>query len=142
MSKVKHTFRIKTEVSEQVRKHSDKTGITLSRIVEDALLAYLQGDKKARPSTNKYTEEFTAYMAFYNKVMSKSFTATDGRKRKFAARRKTFELKDIYDATRNISESAFHMGYNENDKFYATPDFILRSDEQVDKWREESNIWK
>jgi hypothetical protein len=57
-----------------------------------------------------------------------------GRKEKLAKRLETFKLEEILKAAKNLSGSPFHRGENENGIVYATFDFLMRSDEQVDKW--------
>lgn len=58
----------------------------------------------------------------------------DERKRKFNARLAEYTLDDILIAARNLSKSAFHMGDNPDKKKYATFDFLMRNDSQIDKW--------
>lgn len=59
---------------------------------------------------------------------------TSGRKQKLKKRLKSFTKEEILQATRNLSTSPWHMGDNPNGTKYATVDFILRSDEMVEKW--------
>lgn len=59
---------------------------------------------------------------------------TGGRKEKLKARLKTFKLDEIITAAQNLADSPFHMGDNEGGRVYATFDFLMRNDEQVDKW--------
>lgn len=59
---------------------------------------------------------------------------TPGRLRKLNARLKVFTPNQILDAAYNLSQSRFHMGENDAHVKYATVDFLLRNDEQVEKW--------
>lgn len=59
---------------------------------------------------------------------------TPGRLRKLKARLKAFNGEEIERAARNLAKSSWHMGDNPQKVKYADVDFLLRSDEQVDKW--------
>lgn len=59
---------------------------------------------------------------------------TPGRLRKLKARLRTFNGEEVERAARNLAKSKWHMGENPNNVKYASVDFLLRSDEQVDKW--------
>lgn len=57
-----------------------------------------------------------------------------GRKQKLKARLKNFTFSEILLAATNLGRSPYHTGDNPNNVRYATVDFLLRSDEQIDKW--------
>lgn len=59
---------------------------------------------------------------------------TNGRKKKVRQRLKNFTADEILKAAENLSMSEFHMGKNDNHMKYASLDFLIRSDEQVEKW--------
>lgn len=59
---------------------------------------------------------------------------TTDRRRKIAARLKTSTLETLKTAVDNLSKSEFHMGGNDKGMTYNDPDFLYRSDAQVDKW--------
>ena len=84
--------------------------------------------------------EFKTYIQEYNGLMEKRFQPLPALLAKYKARRKTFSKQEIYDATLNLYRSPYHMGDNERGTFYATPDFILRSDSQIDKWKDSNNV--
>lgn len=65
---------------------------------------------------------------------------TPVRKSKIKKRLEYFEPKDIVDAARNLTHSKWHMGDNPNHTKYATVDFLIRSDEQVEKWLNETPV--
>ncbi len=90
---------------------------------------------------NTYSSEFTEFIGWYNSTFGKNFTPTVNRRKQYAVRRKTYSEEDIRRAFTNLSESAYHLGDNKDGRFYATPEFLLRNDEQIDKWRDEKNIW-
>lgn len=58
----------------------------------------------------------------------------DPRKDKLKARLKTYTEEEIIQAARNLTNSTFHMGKNDDNKKYATIDFLIRNDVQVDRW--------
>lgn len=53
---------------------------------------------------------------------------------KYKARTNTFKREEILQAAYNLSCSPFHMGKNDQHTKYATVDFLLRNDEQIEKW--------
>ena len=59
---------------------------------------------------------------------------TPQRVSKYKARTKTFKREEILQAAYNLSCSPFHMGKNDQRTKYATVDFLLRNDEQIEKW--------
>lgn len=73
------------------------------------------------------------YILEFNRLFNSSYLPTDGRREKMKARLKTFTYENVITATRNLSSSAFHRGENDR-KWKADPDFLLRADEQIDKW--------
>lgn len=58
------------------------------------------------------------------------------RRSKLKARLKHFSPDEILLAAENLSRSPFHMGDNDQNTKYASFDFLIRSDEQVEKWRD------
>lgn len=69
----------------------------------------------------------------YNQLWGTKLKATKGRVTKLGVRLKTFTFEEILTALENLSTSPWHRGMNERG-WVADPDFLLRSDEQVDKW--------
>lgn len=59
---------------------------------------------------------------------------SDSRKSKVRARLKTYTPDELIKAIDNIRKSDWHMGENPSSKFYATPEFIFRSDEMIEGW--------
>jgi hypothetical protein len=58
---------------------------------------------------------------------------TEGRVRKLGLRLEKFSLSQILEALENLSLSEFHRGKNDRG-WKADPDFLINSDEKVDKW--------
>jgi len=103
---------------------SDTTGdkeVTRSRHGGDNKQEY-KNDKNIR----KYIESF-------NKLFFTKYKETSGRTKKLALRLKEYPLKEILKALDNLASSEFHRGKN-NHGWKADPDFLIRSEEQVDKW--------
>lgn len=63
----------------------------------------------------------------------KNYTLTDTRKKLLNLRRKIFSLEQIKQAVTNMFSNEFYSGVNDR-RWCATPDFILRNDEQIDKF--------
>lgn len=73
------------------------------------------------------------YVDVFNKLFERQFRTTTGRERKLKARLKVFSMEQILKALENLSKSPWHRGVNDRG-WQADPDFLIRSDEQVDKW--------
>jgi hypothetical protein len=69
----------------------------------------------------------------FNKLFKASYRPTKQRGEKLRARLKTYTFEEIKKAMENMSRSPWHQGENERG-WKADPDFLLRSDEQIDKW--------
>jgi hypothetical protein len=82
--------------------------------------------EKEQSNVEKYVEK-------YNELFNREFRTTDGRKRKLKARLKTYSMEQILKSLKNLSQSPFHRGVNDRG-WQADPDFLIRNDEQVDKW--------
>lgn len=73
------------------------------------------------------------FLEEFNSLFKRNYKPTAGRIKKLSLRLKSFTLEDILRATRNLAKSPFHRGVNDRG-WTADPDFLLRSDEQIDKW--------
>ncbi len=85
---------------------------------------------------NKKEKSFTPieiYIAKFNELFQNNYQVTAGRKDKLKARLDTFKLEDILAAVQNLATSPFHRGKNDRG-WKADPDFLIRNDEQIDKW--------
>lgn len=75
----------------------------------------------------------------FNKNFGTQYKPTDGRRRKLQTRLKSFTLEEVLSCIDNMSRESFYRG--ENDRGWsADPDYLLRSDEMIDKWRSESKV--
>lgn len=81
----------------------------------------------------KKDNNINTYVSEFNKLFDRDFRTTSGRKSKLEARLRVFRFEQIMEALENLSCSKFHQG--ENDRGWrADPDFLIRNDEQIDKW--------
>jgi len=85
-------------------------------------------DKNVKNENNVNT-----YVSFFNEKFKTQYTATSGRENKLSQRLKKFTLEEILKAVDNLSQSKFHTGDNDRG-WKADPDFLIRNDEQIDKW--------
>lgn len=63
---------------------------------------------------------------------------TNGHLSKIKARLKNFTEKEIILAADNMLANPFMMGDNENNRKYATLEYLIRNDEHIRKWLEEA----
>jgi phage replication O-like protein O len=86
-----------------------------------------------KDNTKDNTKEIQVVVDFFNKKFGKTYRVTKGRENKLRLRLNNYTLDEILQAIDNLSRSKFHRGENDR-RWSADPDFILRSDEQIDKW--------
>lgn len=96
---------------------------------------------------NKHNQEIIKQMEEENKQLvqdvhkilggKKPLRATGKYTKAMKNRRLNFTKEEILQAARNLSQSDFHMGKNINHTKYATVEFLLRSDETIEKWLNE-----
>jgi hypothetical protein len=73
------------------------------------------------------------YISYFNEKFGSNYQPTKGREAKLKLRLKSFSIEQILTAVDNLYQSPFHRG--QNDKGWrADVDFLIRNDEQVDKW--------
>ena len=72
-------------------------------------------------------------VALWNDLFGVSLRVTDDRRRKVAARLKTFSLAELLAAVEAISRSDWHRGQNDRG-WKATPEWLLVNDGRVDEW--------
>lgn len=94
-----------------------------------------KNEKKERGVSSKnWKKEYgEMYIQAFNKFFKTNYRLTRERERKLKERFKTFDSDQVALALVNLSESKFHQGQNDRG-WRADPDFLIRSDEQVDKW--------
>lgn len=95
--------------------------------------------KKTVPTKDTNTKDtiqkkdICIFIERFNLLFERDYKETSGRIKELSQRLKSFSLEDILLAVENLSKSPFHRGVNDRG-WTADPDFIIRSDEQIDKW--------
>lgn len=82
---------------------------------------------------NKINIESSKYIERYNSLFKSTARVTDGRNSKLKARLKTFTYEEIITALENMAQIPWYTGKNDT-KWVASPDFLLRNDEQIDRF--------
>lgn len=91
--------------------------------------------KNVKNVKNIYNENspINIYIKKFNELFESKHLSTDGRKDKLTTRLNSYTLDQILVALDNLAASPFHRGNNDR-SWIADPDFLIRNDEQVDKW--------
>lgn len=111
----------------------------VSNKVLDKSNTFVELDKPTPRPAKASSKEFIALLV-KTLGFSEKTLATEGRIRKLQVRLKTFTPKQIVDAARALSEDEYMQGSNDSGKRYGTIDYLLRSDEIIDKYlNSESN---
>jgi hypothetical protein len=97
--------------------------------------------KNVKNDNNIYTTGLEEFVSKFNQLFGKNYRATPGLRKKYQDRLKNFTHSEIMTAVDSLAKSKFHRGDN-NRHWVADPSFLLRSDEQVDKWRATGDILK
>src|SRR3990167_6919308 len=92
------------------------------------------GSAIAQPMLRKGKDIYVnIYVDLFNKLTDGKYIITTGREQKLNARLKKYTMAQLQTALENIVKSKWHMG--ENDRGWKIdPDFLIRNDEQIDKW--------
>ena len=92
----------------------------------------------SRPSQVSHTEFLKMLiekLGFSDRVM-----ATAGRVNKLKVRLKTFKPADLMQVAQLIAEDPYMQGDNDSGKRYGTIDYMLRSDEIIDRYLNSDNV--
>jgi hypothetical protein len=73
------------------------------------------------------------YINAFNSLFNSKYILTKSREEKLKLRFRTYSGEQLSKALMNLSNSKFHRGDNDRG-WTASPDFLIRSDEQVDIW--------
>lgn len=79
------------------------------------------------------TKEIETFISSFNKSFGTEYKITDTRIQKLRKRRETYSFEQILSSLSNLAKSKWHKGDNEKG-WVADPDFLLRNDEQIDKF--------
>lgn len=112
----------------QLQDHSGSTPVELPPRLDKIRLDKIRLNNTV-PVVNKVEE----YINTFNELCGTKFQVTDKRRNMLRLRMKRFSYEQIVESTTNLSQSSFHMGANDRG-WKADPDFLLRSDEQIDKF--------
>lgn len=77
------------------------------------------------------------FIKCFNEKFKSDCRSTPGRERKLKLRLERYSFEEILGAVDTLASSPFHQGNNARG-WKADPDFLLRSDEQIDKWRKQN----
>ncbi len=90
-------------------------------------------DRDTSPIGDLAQEIIDHFNEVWSDIHPKGYKLTKGRRSKIKARLKTFSVADIKQAIDNLHKSKWHRGDNDRG-WKADIDFIIRNDEQIDKW--------
>lgn len=85
---------------------------------------------------NYKDKEIIVFLNKFNDLFGTTYKPTSGRQDKLKQRMKNYPIENILQACEALSRSKFHTGSNDRG-WKADPDFLLRNDEQIDKWLNE-----
>ena len=106
------------------RKRSDNGAIT-------------ETDKNVKNEKNEKNKDIASIWEHYLSTFDGIYQPrklTKTRKSHIRRRLETYSVAEIKKAIDNIRQSDWHIGRNPDGKVYATPDFIFKNDETVEKW--------
>ena len=89
--------------------------------------------KEKKNNTIPFNNSLEKYIETFKEYFGSNHRPTTGRGKKLKSRLQIYKLKQILEALKNLSASDFHTGKNDRG-WKADPDFLIRNDEQVDKW--------
>lgn len=123
-----------------INNYDDLINMTMQRVkkrpskgTSDDLREGLQMTTSKSVKSDKSERDIEVYVAAFNKLFNSKYEVTDGRANRLGLRLRKYSLVQLLQALENLSRSKFHQGDNERG-WKADPDFLLRSDEQVDRW--------
>lgn len=89
--------------------------------------------KEIKNIRSKDTNGVVSFLNEFNTLFKTKFRETPARSKKYTLRRKSYSEEEIATALRNMASNTFYKGENERG-WRADPDFLLRNDEQIDKF--------
>lgn len=92
------------------------------------------GKEKEERGVEGEKTKIVEFLEFFNQKSGKHYEVTKTRREKLESRLKKYSLEQIKKAAEALLKSPFHTGKNQDGTWYADPDFLLRNDEQIDKW--------
>jgi D-ribose pyranose/furanose isomerase RbsD len=105
---------------------------TLRVLIEDSTSTPIPLVSKEIKEVNKEVKEvYESYESIFKREIK---VKNSDRNQKIKARLNTFSLDDIKKAFKNASHDAFLVGDNKENKFYATIDYFIRNDVNIEKY--------
>lgn len=108
---------------------------------------YIEGEAGAldEPSTSPRDEvkisiskvkrnNIHVFLSYFNEKSGKNYQVTDDRSDALERRLKKYSMEQVKLAIDALLKSPHHIGKNKSGTWYATPDFLLRNDEMIDRW--------
>jgi len=89
--------------------------------------------KEVKKNKEITTGGFEEFIKTFNDLQGSSYRPTDGNRIKYQARLKNFTHEQVLFATKTMLSLPHYLGQNDR-KWKASPEFILRNDEQIDKF--------
>jgi uncharacterized phage protein (TIGR02220 family) len=84
------------------------------------------------------SNEVNQIIEYFNNIFQTKYRTTADRNKKIKLRLKSYSLDEIQKAINNLKQSSFHNGNNDRG-WKAGIDFIIRNDEQIDKFLNSQN---
>ncbi|MGH2611568.1 MAG: DUF6291 domain-containing protein [Rhabdochlamydiaceae bacterium] len=145
---LKYEKEIKSK-SEGGKKAAQKRwSITKNKILKDRMHDNVNDNVNVNDiykESKESSDELSLFLEEFNLLFKTKYRETLDRRKKIKLRRKTYSLEELLMSVRKLAKSSFHKGKNDRN-WKADPDFLLRNDEQVDKWlnykeKEKENQW-
>lgn len=92
-------------------------------------------DEPARPEFDDWLDTFNGF-TLAKEMRRRPWPPTDKLRARFRTRRSRWSYDELVMAAMNLHDDAYMCGDNPGGKVYATPEYILRNDENVSKYQE------
>lgn len=117
----------------------NESGTTQERHRNDTIN---KNDKNVK-NENKIYIVWEKYKEIFKDFYKREPELTDKRRKHIKARLEKFTINELIEVLQKIRKSKYHCGENPSNKFYATPDYCFRNDEQTENWLndKQQNKW-
>lgn len=119
-------------------KKFDATSTLVMEKLQEVLSFHDSIQKSDPPFNESYRESFYKLVSALG--YNDSIKYTPDRERALKARLKSFTIEELFDAASGIRLDAFLQGDNKSSKRYGTIDYLLRSDKNVDTYRQLDSV--
>ena len=129
-----------TKVCEKNRENINKRWNTKNTTGKEGIPKIPPYTKHTDTDTDTDTDKDTdirIYIDKFNLLFKKNFRITSARKKKLKIRLKEFSFEEVLKALEILHANPFYRGKNDRG-WVADPDFLIRSDEQLDKFLNKS----